>query len=121
LVESNQRKCAFLRQAIRLTAAAAVVHQGRAEAILALWDQPADVVTARAVAPLERLLGLTEPLLRRGIAAIFPKGRGFRREVDDAALVFDFDLVQHQSRIDPDAAILEIRNLRPKGGTSGKG
>jgi 16S rRNA (guanine527-N7)-methyltransferase len=114
LIESNQRKCAFLRQAVRQTRAPATVHQGRAEALLADWPVPIDCITARAVAPLGRLLALAEPALVNGTPALFQKGRGFQREVEEAVLAFDFDLVQHQSRIDPDGVILEVRNVRRK-------
>lgn len=114
LIESNQRKCAFLRQAIRETGAPAVVRQGRAEVVLRELAEPFEVVTGRAVAPLPALLELAEPALARGGAGLFPKGRGYQREVDEAALTYDFDLVQHRSRIEPDGMILEVRNLRRK-------
>jgi 16S rRNA (guanine527-N7)-methyltransferase len=114
LVESNQRKCAFLRQAIRATGAPATVHQGRAEAVLSNWTAEVDCFTARAVAPLDRLLALSAPVLLRGGPGLFPKGRGVRAEIADAALNWEFDLVQHPSRIDPDGTILEIRNLRKR-------
>jgi 16S rRNA (guanine527-N7)-methyltransferase len=114
LIESNRRKCAFLRQAIRETGASATVHEGRAETILADWHSPVDCVTARAVAPLPRLIQLAAPLLLRDTPAVFPKGRGHGAEVAEAALAFDFDLVEHPSRIDPDGRILEIRNVRQR-------
>jgi len=114
LIESNRRKCAFLRQAIRETQAPATVHEGRAETLLVKWPDAVDVVTARAVAALGTLLTLTEPLLVRGAVGLFPKGRGATRDIDEAILSADFDLVEHQSRIDPDGVILEVRNLRRK-------
>jgi 16S rRNA (guanine527-N7)-methyltransferase len=115
LIESNQRKCAFLRQAIRDIGIDARVHQGRAETILANWSGPVDCVTARAVAPLSRLLSVAEPLLRTGAVGLFPKGRHADNEIVEAAHDWDFDLVKHPSRIDPDATILEVRNVRRKG------
>jgi len=120
LVESNQRKCAFLRVAVRETGAAATVHHGRAETIVAGWTSPVDCLTARAVAPLMRLMELAAPLLTKGVPALFPKGRGFAAEVADAALAFDFDLLEHPSRIDPDARILELRNVRARPSVSGR-
>ena len=115
LIESNQRKCAFLRTAIRETGASATVHQGRAENVLADWPTPVDVVTARAVAPLGTLLDLAAPLILRGATGLFPKGRTADDEIRDAAQRWDADLVKHPSRIDPAAAILEARSLRRKG------
>jgi 16S rRNA (guanine527-N7)-methyltransferase len=114
LIESNQRKCAFLRQVIRETGAPASVHQGRAETLLAEWATRADVVTARAVASLERLLTMAAPVLTTGARGLFPKGRDHAREIEEAALTWDFDLVKHQSRIGPEGVILEVRNVRPK-------
>jgi 16S rRNA (guanine527-N7)-methyltransferase len=114
LIESNRRKCAFLRQAIRQTGAPAIVHQGRAEVVLADWAAPVDCITARAVAPLDHLLALAEPVLLTGTPALFQKGRGFQREMEEAVLAFDFDLIQHRSRIDPDGVILEVRNVHRK-------
>ena len=114
LIESNRRKCAFLRQAIRETAAPAVVHEGRAETLLREWAAAADCVTSRATAPLPRLLELAAPLLLRRTPALFPKGRGHAAEVGEAALAFEFDLLEHESRIDPDGKILEIRSVRPR-------
>ena len=72
LVESDQRKAAFLREAIRLTAAPAQVHACRIEA-LAL--APAPLVTARALAPLAPLLGLATPLLASGRRLLVSEGR----------------------------------------------
>jgi 16S rRNA (guanine527-N7)-methyltransferase len=109
LIESNSRRCAFLRAAIRETEAPAVVHEGRAEALLSSWSEPIDRVIGRAVAPLGRLLELVEPLMRRGVPAAFHKGEDFRSEVDEATQSWNFDLVQHDSRVG-EGVILEITN-----------
>jgi 16S rRNA (guanine527-N7)-methyltransferase len=114
LIESNRRRCAFLRQAIRETGAPARVHEGRAEALLPEWKPPIDRVTARAVAPLQRLLEIARPLLAQGAVGLFPKGRDYRREIDEARALFAFDLVEHTSRIEKGGTILEIRNCRPR-------
>jgi 16S rRNA (guanine527-N7)-methyltransferase len=113
LIESNVRKCAFLRAAIRETEASAMVHEGRAEALLPSWDSPVDRLIARAVAPLKRLLELTEPLMGRGVPAAFHKGEDFRAEIAEASQSFEFDLIEHPSRVG-EGVILEIANLRRK-------
>ena len=75
LVESDQRKCAFLREAIRVSGAPALVHAARVES-LALTDmEPIEALTARAFAPLPRLLQLSGPWLNAGATGIFPRGR----------------------------------------------
>ena len=112
LIESNQRRCAFLRQAIRETGAPATVHEGRAEDLLADWKTPVDRIIARAVARLDQLLKLAAPLMLSGVPAAFHKGRGFQREIEEATQSWDFDLVQHQSRIGGGGVILEITRLR---------
>ena len=72
LVESDGRKCAFLREAARATGAPATILESRVE------DLPPDAfaaVTARACAPLDALVGLARPHLRAGSVCVFPKGR----------------------------------------------
>jgi len=113
LVESDTRKCAFLRTAIRETGAPAVVHEGRIEAIVKRGAFDVEVVTARAAAPLEKLLGWVLPVTDRGATALFPKGREFRREIAEASQRYAFDLVEYPSRID-EGAILEISRLQPR-------
>ncbi|WP_421725603.1 16S rRNA (guanine(527)-N(7))-methyltransferase RsmG [Bauldia sp.] len=112
LVEANMRKCAFLRRCIRDLGIPAEIHQGRIEAVLADWTVSVDRVTARALAPLGRLLALAEPLIRQGIPAAFFKGADFALEIETATQSWDLDLVKHPSRIDSRGVILEIRNAR---------
>ena len=114
LIESNRRKCAFLREAIRQTGAVARVHEGRAEALLGAWSAPVDRIAARAVAPLAQLLEICEPLMTRGVPAAFHKGRGFEAEVAEASGHWTFDLVRHQSQSGEGGAILEIKALNRK-------
>jgi 16S rRNA (guanine527-N7)-methyltransferase len=114
LIESNRRKCAFLREVIRQTGVPATVHEGRAEEVLRGWERPVDLVLARAVAPLVRLMDLACPLVCGDTRTAFHKGRGWQREVAEATRSWQFDLVKHESRISPDGVILEISNLRRK-------
>jgi len=114
LIESNRRKCAFLRGAIRETGAPATVHEGRAEELLYSFAQPVDRVIARAVAPLAGLLELAEPVMRGGVPAAFHKGQDFRAEVDLASQSWAFDLVRHDSLVGEGGVILEISALGRK-------
>lgn len=118
LVESNQRKCAFLREVIRETEACAEVHHGRIEAVLARWSEPVGTITARALAPLERLLFLAEPAFAGGARGAFHKGQDFEREIEKASKSWDFDLVVHKSLVESGGVILEIHSLARKPGTS---
>jgi len=110
LVESNQRKCAFLRQAIREAGARGKVHAGRIEAVLAAWREPVDMISARALAPLGRLLSLAEPLLSKGAVGAFHKGQDFEREIEEASKSWEFDLILHKSLVEGGGVILEMRN-----------
>lgn len=76
LIESNARKCAFLREAVRVTGAPAHVHPGRIEAVLPCVPQPVEIVTSRALAPLPNLLALSKPLLDDGATGLFLTGDG---------------------------------------------
>ena len=113
LVESNHKKCAFLRQVARETGARAEIVSERIESVTkryaAVPDGP-QMVTARALAPLSRLLELAEPLLAAGATGLFHKGRDYGREVEDCRGLWDFDLVIHESRIEAGSVLLEIRN-----------
>jgi 16S rRNA (guanine527-N7)-methyltransferase len=117
LVESNVRKCAFLRQAIRETGAAAEVHQGRIEAVLADWSEPIERISARGLASLDRLFALSEPVLAAGAAGAFHKGQDYRREIEESAQAWDFDLVIYSSKTESRSAILDISNVKRKGST----
>jgi 16S rRNA (guanine527-N7)-methyltransferase len=115
LVESNARKCAFLRTAVRETGAPAVVHQGRIEDPAAEWTAPVEIITARALAPLVELLRMTAPLIGPGQRAAFLKGVDYRVEIEEASQSWDLDLLIHPSRISEGSVILEISRAVPKG------
>jgi 16S rRNA (guanine527-N7)-methyltransferase len=84
LVEADQRKCAFLRNVVRETSAPAIVHCGRLEKILPGLDEKIDAVSARALAPLEALLGYAEKFLDEGAVGVFSKGKHFGAELTDS-------------------------------------
>jgi 16S rRNA (guanine527-N7)-methyltransferase len=118
LVESNRRKCAFLRAAIRETGATATVHEGRIEEVLANWSAPVDRITARALAPLGDLLALAEPAMTKGVPAAFMKGQEAEREIAEARRQWNFTVGRHPSITGEGGVILDIGALR-RGGESG--
>jgi 16S rRNA (guanine527-N7)-methyltransferase len=75
LIESNIRKAAFLREAVAATESPAVVHPVRMQKFVQSMDGKIDVVTARAVSPLDLLLRECAPLLQAGTLGLFPKGQ----------------------------------------------
>ena len=110
LVESNGKKAAFLRTALGELGAPARVHVRRIEETYGVIRDP-EILTARALAPLGKLFGLTEPWLTAGTTALFHKGREYLSEIKESSAAWNFDLVKHPSLIDGDSVILEVRNL----------
>ncbi len=111
LVESNSRKCSFLRHVSRLTDAGATVHEARLETVIPSFIGKADVVSARALASLTMLLEWTEPLLKAGTMGLFPKGRDAEIELTEARKRWTFDTDVLPSLTDSQARILRITSI----------
>lgn len=119
LVESDQRKGAFLREAARAMGVSAVVHTKRIEAVdpaalhAALGGAP-EVISARALAPLEELLPLAHRLAGPEAIYLLPKGRQAQDELTAARRYWTIaQLEMLPSQTDPAANILRIRGLQP--------
>jgi 16S rRNA (guanine527-N7)-methyltransferase len=113
LVESNQKKCAFLRAVAQETGAPATVRNERIESATKQMldsNEQIEIVTARALAPMARLLELAEPLLAGGAVGLFHKGREYRSELEECNGLWRYDLVVHESGIEPGSVLLEVRN-----------
>ncbi|MCG8503391.1 MAG: 16S rRNA (guanine(527)-N(7))-methyltransferase RsmG [Sphingomonadales bacterium] len=110
LAESDQRKGAFLRQVIRETGANAVVHTARIEA---LTPRRPDVITARALAPLDRLLPLAARHMRKESEIWLLKGQHVEEELTQASISWNMQLEEFASQSDPLGRILRIRGLTP--------
>lgn len=106
LVESTAKKAAFLREAARAMGVSVTVHAARVEH--AAIGLKAEIVSARALAPLADLLGLAEPLLTTGAIGLFPKGREAASELTRAQECWRFNASLHPSRTDPEARIVRI-------------
>jgi len=105
LVEADRRKATFLSEAQRVTGAPVMVHCARIEAVALL---PAPLVTARALAPLDVLLGLAAPFLAPGGMALFPKGVRAAEEIEAARRLWRFELDMAGTAASP---ILVVREL----------
>lgn len=110
LIEADQRKAAFLREAGRATGAPVRVHACRIESAAL---SPAPLVTARALAPLPLLLRLAAPKLAPGGVAMFPKGTDIDRELTAARREWHMKVERFPSRTGPGAVILKVSELRP--------
>lgn len=107
-IESDARKCAFLRTAIRELGLKAKIHNARIDKVEGC---NADVITARALAPLPKLLPLIAPHLAPTGVAILPKGRNFKAEIDLAQQSWHMKITQTPSFTDPEARILSIEDI----------
>jgi 16S rRNA (guanine527-N7)-methyltransferase len=107
LVESNRKKAAFLQFVIEDLKLPAKVHAERIEDALPRLPQ-VDIVTARALATLDQLLGYSNLLLKKGGYGLFPKGRDHQQELTEAAKHWQFSYQLHESLTDAEARIVEI-------------
>ncbi len=106
LVESVGKRCRFLEEVVDALSLPAVVHNVRAEAFA---PPPAvEVVTARACAPLPRLLEFAWPFLRTGARGLFLKGRGAEAELEEARRTWRLDAALIPSRSDPSGRIVAV-------------
>ena len=108
LIDSLGKRCRFLQEVVDDLALPARVINGRAE------DQAlkVDVVTARAVAPMEKLLAYAQPYLQRGAQGLFLKGEKAEAELIEARKVWHFENDLSVSRSDPRGRIVSVRSLR---------
>jgi 16S rRNA (guanine527-N7)-methyltransferase len=114
LVESNGKKAAFLREAANVTGAPATIHALRITDFVKGFAQPADIVTARALAPLGKLLDAAYPLLKRGAKALFLKGQDVASELTEASKCWTIQASLVPSRTDPKARIMVVEHVEPK-------
>lgn len=108
LIESDRRKASFLREAARACGVAVEVHAMRIEAVPPLG---ADLVTARALAPLPELLALAERQMQTGTTCLFLKGRQVEAELTLARRSWTMQVTQEASLSDPDGRVLIISEI----------
>jgi 16S rRNA (guanine527-N7)-methyltransferase len=113
LVESNGKKCNFLRTVIRELNLPAKAVQTRIENFEPpKAEERFHVITARAFAPLPKLLKYSHLFWGKETVAILPKGESWQAEVDEARKTYDFDLETSKSQTNADAKILTFTNLK---------
>jgi 16S rRNA (guanine527-N7)-methyltransferase len=108
LIEADSRKAAFLREAARVTAAEATIRPCR---IAAVPPHQVDVVTARALAPLDKLLDLAEPFIGPDTICLFPKGEKAAAELTLARKGWRMTASMHDSITDPRGVVLCLRQI----------
>jgi 16S rRNA (guanine527-N7)-methyltransferase len=112
LIEQDQRKAAFLRDAVLVTGANAHVHATKIERVTL---PPARLVTSRALAPLPALLRFAQPLLSGDGCCLLHKSRAAEPEITRAERHWSMRIERIPSRTDPNGMILRISDLLPRG------
>jgi 16S rRNA (guanine527-N7)-methyltransferase len=111
LVERIAKKAAFLREAIRVTSSPGVVHLSEIGDIVDTVEDRIDCLTARALAPLNLLLGFAEPLVRKGAKALFLKGQDVDAELTEATKYWTIRPLLHSSRTGGGGWIVELDRI----------
>jgi 16S rRNA (guanine527-N7)-methyltransferase len=111
LVERNAKKAAFLREALRVTSTVGMVHLAEIGDTGDRITGPVDCVTARAVAPLNQLIGLAKPLLRKGAKALFLKGQDVEAELTEATKYWKMTPHLHSSRTGGGGWVVELDQI----------
>lgn len=110
LIDSLGKRCRFLQGVVDLLALPATVVHGRAEA----QKLRVDIVTARALAPMDKLLGYAQPYLTRGAQGLFLKGEKAEMELQTAWATWSFEADLSISRSDPRGRIVTVRSLHAR-------
>ena len=108
LVEADSRKAAFLREAARVTGAEVTIRPCRIQAVP---PHPVDIVTARACAPLDRLLDLAAPFLAPETLCLFPKGERYNEELTLARKAWTMNVSVEQSLSDRRGVVLRLQQV----------
>jgi 16S rRNA (guanine527-N7)-methyltransferase len=114
LVESIGKKANFLREAARAAGVPAEIHAMRIAEFVKHAPRHIDVVTARALAPLPKLLSEAYPLLKRGARGLFPKGQDVAAELTEAAKYWNIEATLAESCADPRSRIVVVESVEPR-------
>lgn len=107
LVESMAKRCRFLEVVAKDLDLPVQIHNARAEDL----KLKVDIVTARACAPMTKLLGFAEPYLRNGATGLFLKGQEVETELTEARKAWTFDSQLRTSQSDPRGRIVQVKRL----------
>ena len=108
LVESNSRKCNFLREAARMTKAPVEIVESRVDH---LQNMVAGVVTARALAPLSKLIELSQSVTSPNTIYLFLKGKDLKNELTHLNNNWRLNWEVHPSLTNPDGSILKMESV----------
>lgn len=112
LVESDQRKCVFLREAARITGAPVRVHACRIEDFAMEEGVAPDIISARALAPLWQILTWSAPFWGKSTIGLFPKGRNVTDELTGSRKDWIFEVEANASQSDSSGTVLKLWGLK---------
>jgi 16S rRNA (guanine527-N7)-methyltransferase len=112
LVESNAKRAAFLREAIRVTGVSARVYEERAESFVERFGHPVEVVSARALSSLKNLCDQAYPLIAKGAIGLFPKGQDVVAELTEATKYWNIERSIVPSKTDTRGRIVIVYKLK---------
>jgi 16S rRNA (guanine527-N7)-methyltransferase len=115
LIESIGKKATFLREAVRITETPATVHAERIEKFGDSFNGTADIVTARALAPLKSLCELAYPFIAKGAIGLFHKGQDVAAELTESAKYWSVTADLEPSLTSREGRIVVVRGLKPLG------
>lgn len=117
MIEMRRKRVEFLEQVIdALGLTNASVFAGKVERAATSAPRPAAVISARAYAPMERLIASALPLAGKNTVWVLPKGQNFQNELDIAQSLWQSDARVEPSLTAPESAILVLKNVRKRGG-----
>lgn len=109
MVESNGKKCAFMRQVIRDTNSTAIVHAERVEEMDIF---PVDYIISRACAPLDKLLRLAQNFIQEDVICLFLKGQTASEEIEEAQKNWSFHVEKFTSKSEDTGVILKVSHIK---------
>jgi 16S rRNA (guanine527-N7)-methyltransferase len=113
LVEASAKRCGFLREGARTLGVNVKIIQEKIETVM---PEKVDFVTARAFAPLTKLLEYSYPWSQQGARLVFFKGEDVQREIDQASTNWTFQSRVTPSITDSRGCLVEIEDLKPRTG-----
>ncbi len=114
LIESDQRKAAFLREAVRVTQARAKIHSDRIESVAKQVAPGLEIVTARALAPMPQLLKYAHPFMEKGAKGVFFKGQDVDNELTQATKSWNIEWTVVPSVTESRSKIVVVKRASPR-------
>lgn len=121
LIESDQRKAAFLAEVIRKTNAPAKVHASRIESVAKQAVPGLEIVTARALAPMPQLLRYAHPFMEKGAKGLFLKGQDVDNELTQATKSWNIEWTIVPSATESRSKIVVVERASPRSDKSAAG